>query len=401
MRFDSGLLSHVGDIAGYPHVQEWLELPKLIESAGFTGAWSAEHHFGWDIGITPTPTNPLQWGAYVASATTTLRIGQCGVSLPAHHPLRVAEDAAMLDHMTGGRMDFGFMKGLSGKVSGNFDPAPGVPRNHDRTNGDVMWEAWDVIKKFWSGKPFRHDGEYFTFPYPWDGSKIPVDKRDPEIYAPDGTLEHLKGLPLPFQKPLPPAYTMSDSIASTERSAREGVGAFCWANTFEGTREVWAAYRRAAEESVAAGTLHEGYTHKVGMMRPCFVAETDAAAEAVMRPAINTLFANIFGSDNWLGRNAMLASYEELTPAEQAMDWYDFLLSKNQFFVGSPERMTDQLKRYEEELGARHLIMYWSMPLISFEQQKQSIRLFADKVMPNFTSEVPDGVEHLPATAAA
>jgi alkanesulfonate monooxygenase SsuD/methylene tetrahydromethanopterin reductase-like flavin-dependent oxidoreductase (luciferase family) len=112
MRFDCGLLAHVGNVSRYPEVQEWLDLARLLDTCGFSGIWSAEHHFACDTGITPTPTNPLMLGAYVASATRRLRIGQCGVNLSAHHPLRVAEDAALLDHMSDGRLDFGFMESV-------------------------------------------------------------------------------------------------------------------------------------------------------------------------------------------------------------------------------------------------------------------------------------------------
>lgn len=391
MRFDSGLLAHVGDISRYPQVGEWLEIARLIEACGYTGVWSAEHHFVWDTGVTPTPTNPLLYGAYVAAATKTLRIGQCGVNLASHHPLRVAEDAAMLDHMTGGRLDFGFMKGLSGKVSRQFDPLGGAPRDHDRTNGDLMWDAYDVIKKFWSGQPFSHRGPYFTFPSPWDGAAIPKAMRDPQYYADDGTLIALRGIPVPVQQPLPPAYTMVDSVVSTVQAAERGVAAVGWAQTFEGTRERWTAYRDAARKAAAAGTLPAGANCSTVMMRPTFVARTDREAEAVMRPALNGLFGKIFGLNHWLGRKWMIASYEELRPEENDMDWFDFFLSRGQCFVGSPQRVTEQLKRYEQELGAEHLIMYWALPHISFEQQKSSLRLFADAVMPHFGAAEPRG----------
>lgn len=383
MRFDSGLLAHVGDISHYPEVHEWKELAQLLESLGYTGVWAAEHHFAWDQGITPTPTNPLMAGAYIAGATNKLRIGQCGVNLAAHHPLRVAEDVATLDHMSDGRAEFGFMKGLNGKVSLQFDPATGIKRDHDRTNGELIWDSFEVIKKFWSGKPFRHDGPFFTFPYPWDGSAIPKALRDPQYYSEDGKLIALRGLPTPRQKPIPPCYVMVDSIPSTLQAAEKGVVAVGWAQTLEGSKERWAAYREAVRKAKAAETLPVGATSGTAMMRPTFVARTSREAEQVMRPALNTLFSKIFGLNHWLGRKAMLASWESLRPEEETMDWFDFFLGRKQCFVGSPEEVTEQLKQYEA-IGAEHLIMYWAMPHISFEQQKSSLKLFAEKVMPNF-----------------
>ncbi|MDE8652461.1 LLM class flavin-dependent oxidoreductase, partial [Novosphingobium album (ex Liu et al. 2023)] len=337
--------------------------------------------------VTPTPTNPLHIGAFIAAATSKLRIGQCGTNLAAHHPLRVAEDAAMLDHMSQGRLDFGFMKGLSGKVSYQFDPNTAIQRDHNKTNGALTWEAFEIIKRFWSGKPFRFDGDYFTFPTAWDGSFIPAEHRDPRYYDANGTLTAIQGLPTPFQEPLPPCWTMVDSVASTVEAARRGVAATGWAQTFEGTRERLTAYRQAARETIAAGKMPLGANLRTAMMRPTFVANTREEADAVMRPALNGLFGKLFGLDNWLGRQAMLAKTEELTEEEKTCDWFDFFRKRDQIFVGTPEEVTELLKRYEQELGMQHLIMYWALPHVSFEQQFASIRLFADKVMPNFSAD--------------
>lgn len=384
MRFDSNLLAHVGDISGYPQVDEWVDLCRMMEDVGYAGVWIAEHHFAWDTGVTPTPTNPLLFGAHVASVTQRMRIGQCGVNLAANHPLRVAEDAAMLDHLSHGRMEFGFMKGLSGKVSHQFDPIRAAARDHDKTNGDLMWDSFEVIKKFWSGKPFRHDGPYFTFPTAWDGSAIPKEHRDPTYYDEKGTLIALRGLPTPVQKPIPPCWVMVDSVYSTAQAAAQGVGAVGWAQTFEGTRERVKAYWESANKAKAAGTLPAGANLTTAMMRPTYVARSSKEAEAVLRPAINGLLSRVFGVSHWLGKKAMLASWEELTDEDKASDWFDFLRRRKQFFCGTPEEVTDLLQEYEEDLGMQHLMMYWAMPHISYEQQKSSVQLFAEKVIPRF-----------------
>src|SRR5580692_4138922 len=99
MRFDSGLLGHNGDVSHYPPIDEWKETLHILESCGYRGVWSAEHHFFWDGWTNPIPTNPLMFCTFAAAQTTRLMLGQCGVCLPDWHPIRVAEDVAMLDHM--------------------------------------------------------------------------------------------------------------------------------------------------------------------------------------------------------------------------------------------------------------------------------------------------------------
>ena len=388
MRFDSSLLAHVNDLGNYPHVDEWMATAKLLESAGYTGVWSAEHHFTFDPGATPTPTNPLLIGAAIAAQTTKLRIGQCGVLLPAWHPFRTAEDAAMVDHLSHGRLDFGFMKGLNGKASRNFDFLVDRTRDHEKTNQDVMWESFDIIKKWWSGKPFRHDGEYFNLPYPWR-TGLPAEYRDPTYYNDEGELIAVRGLPTPYQKDLPPCFIMSDSLPSIRRAAQEGVAPLCWANTFEGMREVIDVYRSVSAEAAAAGSLPEGANRTVAMMRPTFVAKDSASAERVMRPAINGLMELFtIGIEHWIGRKAMLASWEEMTDEDVSDDWYDFLKRKDQILVGTPAEVTETLQRYEQELGAEHLVQFWAMPGITIEQMLGSLTLFADEVMPHFSESV-------------
>ena len=115
MRFDSGLLGHNGDVSKYPPIDEWKDTVQILESAGYGGVWSAEHHFFWDGWTNPVPTNPVMFGAFAAAQTSGLRIGQCGVCLPDWHPLRVAEDVAMLDHMSRGRVEFGVIRGINNR----------------------------------------------------------------------------------------------------------------------------------------------------------------------------------------------------------------------------------------------------------------------------------------------
>jgi alkanesulfonate monooxygenase SsuD/methylene tetrahydromethanopterin reductase-like flavin-dependent oxidoreductase (luciferase family) len=125
----------------------------------------------------------------------------------------------------------------------------------------------------------------------------------------------------------------------------------------------------------------------MGIMRPVYVARTDAEAEAVMRPSINLLLEHISGlTAAWDGRKAFAGSTEELSQADVECDWFDFLNRHGWCFVGSPDTVTERLKRFESELGCQHLVKYWALPLIDFEQFKASTSLFAEEVMPHFTS---------------
>lgn len=376
MRFDSGLLIHSGITQGYPPIAEWETTAKFMDSAGFTAVWCAEHHFFWDGLINPAPTNPILLSTYIIARTERLRVAQCGVCLPDWHPIRVAEDIAMVDHLSGGRVDLGVIRGLNGRVNGNFHPA--ADRRDQATSQALFWECLEVIQKAWTGEPFDHHGKFYTFPYPgWIDQSMPPENLDSRYYGPDGELKRLSVLPTPFQKPTPPIWVMADSPSSTAEAARRGLGVMSFAQSFEATRIAREAYLQAT-------TKYSARDAPLSIMRPVYVARTEAEADAVMRPAINAMMSRGWRAANPNARRAYLAGHEELTEQDLAMEPYDFLRSRQQCFVGTPDMVVEQIKQYEAELGCQHLTLFWALPEIDFEPFMSSMRLFADEVMPAF-----------------
>lgn len=380
MRIDSGLHAHAGSIEGYPNIAEWTDQAMFCEQAGFDGMWSAEHHFFWDGWSTPTPTNGLMIETHLAARTSRIRLGQCGNAINDWHPIRLAEDAAMLDHLSEGRLDFGIMRGLNNRVAGNFS-ADADRRDMKKANAR-MWETLEVVRKAWTGRPFTHDGQFFQFPYRgWiDESE---SHPDPDYYSPDGELIALAVQPVPRQQPSPPVWLMADSPGSHAEAARRGVNVMAWGRSPRGARESWDAYYAAwnelEPERKAAGGGH------VALMRFVYVAETMAEAERVGRPAVNQLFEHMGSSKNraW-GRKGLLASDETLSDDDLNLDWFDYLRKIDWAIVGTPEHVTERLLALETEIGLEHLVQYWSVAQLTPEQLRSSQDLFAEHVMPKF-----------------
>jgi alkanesulfonate monooxygenase SsuD/methylene tetrahydromethanopterin reductase-like flavin-dependent oxidoreductase (luciferase family) len=172
---------------------------------------------------------------------------------------------------------------------------------------------------------------------------------------------------------------MTDSIVMSVKAAQRGLGIMSYAQSYEATRAAWKAYRGAANggNGVAAG-------ERLAIMRPVFVASTQAEAEAVMRPALNRMMTHGFRANAPGARKAFLAVDEELTEQDGKDDAFDFLNRHEQCFVGTPDVVTERIKKFQTEINCEHLTMHWAMPLIQFPQYIESLKLFADKVMPNF-----------------
>jgi alkanesulfonate monooxygenase SsuD/methylene tetrahydromethanopterin reductase-like flavin-dependent oxidoreductase (luciferase family) len=380
MRFDSGLLGHNGDVSRYPPIDEWTETLQILETSGYGGVWSAEHHFFWDGWTNPVPTNPVLFCSYAAGRTTRLKLGQCGVCLPDHHPLRVAEDVAMIDQMSHGRVEFGVIRGLNNRVNGNFHPQ--ADRRDQKVNQALFWECLDIIELAWKGEPFRFEGQFYQFPMPgWRDEKTPEDELDSRYYTADRELTHLKVMPETYQKPMPPRWLMADTVGSHVAAARRGMGAMSYAQSIGQTKATWDAYRAARPNDTPADR-----PELLSAMRPIFVAETQQAAEAVMRPAINLNMQRGVraSSDLEMARRSFLAADEALEPRDLTDDWFDFLVRKEHCHVGTPDYVTDRLRKFAGDVKCDHMVLFWALPLITFEQYRDCLNLFAEKVMPEF-----------------
>src|SRR5262245_36521454 len=163
-----------------------LEQMLAAEPLGYLSVWIAEHHFN-DYGLCPSP--PVL-AAFLAARTTTLRLGM-GVSLlPLHHPVDLAEELAVLDVVSGGRLDVGIGRGGSRQDSRTF--------RSDGGDGRARWEEGiELMRRSWSGAPFDFQGRSHT-------------------------AERLHVRPRPIQQPHPPLYIAANSEDSVLSAARLG-----------------------------------------------------------------------------------------------------------------------------------------------------------------------------------
>ena len=113
---------------------ELSEQTQAVEQAGFNGVWLGEHHFGGE-GYDCIP-NPLMILSHLAAQTTTIRLGLAAVIVPQWHPLRIAEDVALLDQLSGGRVECGVGRGIFPRELTNLNI------DADRRNDDKNWRLF-------------------------------------------------------------------------------------------------------------------------------------------------------------------------------------------------------------------------------------------------------------------
>ena len=172
---EAGMAGMRGDL--YQRMlRELSEQIKLADQLGYDSVSFTEHHFhieGFEVS-----QNPVLLDLYFAMQTKRIRVGQLGIVLPAANPIRVAEDIAMLDHMTGGRAVAGFARGYQRRwvdimAQQTHGVSGALPHQHDAidaANREAFEENFQIIKKAWTEEMLTFDGKFWKVPAgetPW------------------------------------------------------------------------------------------------------------------------------------------------------------------------------------------------------------------------------------------
>ena len=195
---------------------------RLADELGYDSISFTEHHFhveGFELS-----NNPVLLDLFVGMQTRQLRVGQLGIVLPAENPVRVAENIAMLDHMTGGRANAGFARGyqrrwvdtMAQQVHGIHGALPHQHDDIDAANRAAFEECFRIVKAAWTEDLVSIPGRYWRVPVgdtPWDLEATRLYGAGVE----GGEVRSVAVVPKPVQRPHPPIF---QPFASSERSIR-------------------------------------------------------------------------------------------------------------------------------------------------------------------------------------
>lgn len=346
-------------LAQPPHFSEaevfenTLELAETGERLGYTGAWLLEHHFTRHS-ICPSP---LLLAAHLFGRTSRLRVGSAVSVVPLDHPVRLAEQVAMLDRLSGGRFDFGVGRGSGSKDFPVFGADLGV-------NHLAMREWVELMVKGWTEDAVESASELMTFP------AVPI-------------------YPTPVTRPHPPVYIASESPSTIEWAAERGYPMLL---SYWLSRETIVSQLELYNETAAAAG-HD--PDRIDHIASCivYVDDTVEEARAVVRPQLKWWRAvaekSFFGYDELRAVDNYkfhLRKWEESILAGQATESgtvgdedVDKLLRINP--VGSPESCAERLQQVVDETGVRHFICGFEAPA---DQKKAmaSMARFAEEVAP-------------------
>jgi alkanesulfonate monooxygenase SsuD/methylene tetrahydromethanopterin reductase-like flavin-dependent oxidoreductase (luciferase family) len=197
------------------------------------------------------------------------------------------------------------------------------------------------------------------------------------------TLKKISVVPKPFRKPHPPLHQVVDGIRSIEWAAQQKINIIMWIPPVKALKIKFEAYKKARSESEKKDVpLGEG----VSLVRDMFVADTmDEAKEKAGKHIIDYMKWVC----HWRGLGNHMEPGEELPITKGKLDLlsYDFLHKRNLLF-GTPEYVTDKIKELKSELNLQNLMVWSNFPGIKHKDCMKSIKLFTEKVMPNFKDEL-------------
>jgi natural product biosynthesis luciferase-like monooxygenase protein len=315
---------------------------KLADRLGWARVLTTEHHFHYYGGAVPNPAVIL---AAWARETKRIRLS-AGVSLvPLRHPLQVAEDYALVDHLADGRFDMGVSRGF---VPHEFE-AFGVSQAE---TAERVMEGLDIIKKFWAGEPFAYQGKFWRFP-------------------------RLEPWPRTFQRAIPIWIAASNDLASFERAGAGGYNLMMnqYPMNFAALVE---KHGRFKEAYAKAG--HDPARRRSAIAFLVHLADTEEAAIAAAREAVQehaSAFRKVQTHNEW--DRDYPGDISTLLAMCEGSDVRDVFRKRT--LGGTPAQAAERLARYIDE-GFTEAIFVTRFAGVSASQEREMIERLTREVRP-------------------
>jgi alkanesulfonate monooxygenase SsuD/methylene tetrahydromethanopterin reductase-like flavin-dependent oxidoreductase (luciferase family) len=302
-----------------------LDRIAIMDQSGFDAVWLAEHHFS-SFSVCPSVH---MMGVLAAARTTRLRIGT-GVSLaPFYHPLRLAEEVALLDVLSGGRVNWGAGRGFARVEFENF----GVPPEEST---ERFHEAVEIVLRAWTEEHLHFAGTHFRF----DGVEV---------------------LPKPLQRPHPPVWMAATSEGAIAWAAGRGFSILM--DPHAAHRDIGRKRRLYAERLKAAGFSIEG--RDLPVARLLALGKTADAAREVARRGAQWICDSYFGA-----QHRPVGVNDPTAPGADPVARY----LAEVILHGTVDSVLDEILRLREEIGLDYLLC---APL-----SHETFMLLTEKILP-------------------
>lgn len=325
----------------YAELQEQAE---AAEALGYDALWLGEHHF-LDDGHCPAP---LVVAAALAARTRRVRVGTCVALLPLYHPIRLAEDAAVVDVISDGRLTLGVGQGYQQAEFAGFGIA--LAERFGRAR-----ETLAIARRLWTEERVTFRGRYWRLD--------------------DVTLN-----PRPVQQPHPPIWFAAVRPRAVARIARTG-GVLI-------RPPADPLPRLCATERLYREALSQRQPAARPLVREVYVAEDDQQARRDVEVHVLYIYREQYTRWGALGEWTADGHYRRVyDPHDPALEWER--LRRDRFVIGDPLTCARELRRYRDALQTDYLIARMHFPGLTHDKIVRSMELFAREVLPRCQTAPP------------
>ncbi|MEE3142303.1 MAG: LLM class flavin-dependent oxidoreductase [Chloroflexota bacterium] len=304
---------------------------QLADELGFDSVWLAELHFNPEFSIMSAP---LLVASAIAQTTKRIKVGTAVNLVPLHNPVRLAEEAATLDVISGGRAIFGIGRGSNPRQYGGYGVDIGEGRER-------FLEGLDFVLKAWTCEEHSYDGKYFQ-------------------------VQDLRITPKPLQKPHPPVYIASNSPDTFEIVGSLGLNILVapLVVSVQGALDGLALYRKTLAEHG-----HDQTTVKVNVNVPVYVTKDGSNAKRMHQASIDSYLGLIRANRTRSLRGVMDLTYDRV--------YGDFAA------IGDPDQCVEKLRSLQQMYQPQEIMCWFNTGgLLPHEEVAKSMKLFAEEVMP-------------------
>ena len=381
-------------------LDELRKLAVLADDAGFDVFATTEHHFhseGYETSVAP-----LLLYADLAARTKRIKFAPLGLVLPAWDPIRAAEELAVLDHLTKGRLYAGFARGYQDRwvnVLGQHYHVTGAPMDGssiDRHNRNVYEEAVQVIKKAWTEPTLQYDGTFYKVPFPYEEGirRWPAAQWTREYGAPgevdgDGVVRKVCVVPAPYQSPHPPMFQpFSVSETTIRYTAREGIIPWILTAYPPEFRRLAEVYRDVAAES--GRTL--GLGESIGAFRAVHLGRNQDEAVELLRNTNYAGFRDYFGGFGFWEAfrtpdDAARYPLDPYTPLPMEEWTIERMRAVKYALAGTPEEIRAEIEALHRVYDGGRLEWFgwfFDQGFMPWDEEVRQIEMFAKHVIPYF-----------------
>jgi alkanesulfonate monooxygenase SsuD/methylene tetrahydromethanopterin reductase-like flavin-dependent oxidoreductase (luciferase family) len=379
-------------------LEELRKLVVLAEQAGFDVFSTTEHHFhseGYEASVAP-----LLLYTDLAARTERIKFASLGLVLPAWDPLRVAEEIAVLDHLTKGRFYAGFARGYQDRwvnVLGQQYHATGAPMDGsaiDQHNREVYEEVLEIIRKAWTEESITYNGKYYQIPYPYEEGirRWPAAEWTRQYGAPgevdaQGVVRKISVIPKPYQQPHPPLFQPFSVSENTIRyTARASIVPWILVSNPPDFQRLCQVYQEVAQASGRSLKLGES----VGAFRAVHFGKTEAEAVALLRDTNYRGFIEYFSGFGFgeAFRTAEDNDKYPMTPLPLEELTVERLRRVKYALAGTPDQVRAEVEALQTLYGSGGELewfgWFFDQGFMSWDETQRQFDAFAKEIMPHF-----------------